>query len=143
MRYWLPSLLLPAVDAVFSFAERTIQFRDATEVAIALTLWKRRHGQWPEQLEQLVPELLPVVPPDRADGKPLRYVVRDGQAVVYSIGQDRDDDGGRSTTDPDWAIVNSFGPISAEEQKGSDGSDHDGDWILWPPVKVKRAETQD
>ena len=82
-----------------------LQVRDATEVAIALTLWKRRHGQWPERLEQLVPDLLPAVPPDRADGKPLRYVVRDGQAVVYSIGQDRDDDGGRSTVDPDWAIV--------------------------------------
>lgn len=143
VRYWLPSLILPSIDPVFSAAERTIQVRDATEVAIALTLWKRRHGQWPERLDQLVPELLPAVPPDRADGKPLRYVVRDGKAVVYSIGADRDDDGGRSTADPTSAVVASFGPISAEEQKRSNGSDHDGDWILWPPVKIKRAETQD
>ena len=78
LRHWLPSLLLPAVGEMFSAAERTIQIRDATEVAIALTLWKRRHGQWPERLEQLVPELLPAVPPDRVDGKPLRYAVRDG-----------------------------------------------------------------
>jgi hypothetical protein len=143
MRYWLPYLFLPAIDAVFSAAERTIQVRDGAEVAIALTLWKQRHGQWPDRLEQLVPDLLPAVPPDRADGKPLRYVVRDGQASVYSIGRDRNDDGGRSTVDADSAVVSSFGPVSAEEQKGSDGSDDDGDWILWPPVKVKHAETQD
>jgi hypothetical protein len=143
MRYWLPWALLPAIDAVFSAAERTIQVRSATEVAIALTMWKRRHGQWPERLDQLVPELLPAVPPDRADGKPLRYAVREGQAVVYSIGQDRDDDAGRPTVVPDRAIISPFGPVSVEQQKAFEGSDDDGDWILWPPIKAKRAETPD
>lgn len=143
MRYWLLYLLLPAIDEVFSYAERTNQVRDGAEVAVALTLWKRRHGQWPERLEQLVPDLLPAVPPDRVDGKPLRYVVRDGQAVVYSIGQDRDDDGGRPTVDPGRAGFSPFGPVSVEQQKAFEGSDDDGDWILWPPVKIKRTETQD
>lgn len=138
MRYWLPSLMLPGVHAVFNAAERAIQRRDTTEVAIALTLWKRRHDQWPERLEQLVPELLPGLPPDRVDGKPLRYVVRDGQAVVYSIGQDRDDDGGRPPAVPGRASSSPFGPRSVEQQKVFDGSDDDGDWILWPPVKVER-----
>ncbi len=137
-RYWLPSLLLPAIDAVFNAAERTIQLRDGAEVAIALTLWKRRHGQWPERLDQLVPDLLPAVPPDRADGKPLRYAVREGQAVVYSIGADRDDDGGRQAVDPDSAIVTRFGQVSAEDQGRTDGTDYDGDWVLWPPIKAEK-----
>jgi hypothetical protein len=161
MRYWLPYILLPAIDSVFSAAERTKQVRDGAKVAIALTLWKRRHGQWPERLDQLVPDLLPSVPPDRADGKPLRYAIRDGQAVVYSIGADWDDDGGRRAASPDSAMVIDFGkkpPAAPKTESGEinddwsenrlempsvdseqvERSDDDGDWILWPPVKVER-----
>jgi hypothetical protein len=43
-----------------------------------------------------VPDLLPAVPPDRYDGKPLRYQLVDGKPLVYSIGSDRDDDAGRA-----------------------------------------------
>ena len=48
-------------------------------------------GYGHERLDQLVPDLLPAVPADRLDGQPIRYVVRDGRPVVYSIGRDRND----------------------------------------------------
>jgi hypothetical protein len=134
LRYWLPANMLPALSAIFNSVERSAQVRDAADVTIALVLWQRRHGTWPTSLNELVPDLLPAVPPDRADGKPLRYVVRDGKPVIYSIGSDRDDDGGRPSADPDAAMVISFGPTSPTVQQQVQ-ADNDGDWILWPTIK--------
>ena len=127
IRYMFPSLLLPSISHVASVAERAIQWRDATEVAIALVLFQRRHGAWPQKLDELVPDLLPAVPPDRFDGQPLRYVVRDEKPVLYSPGNDRDDDGGRPTNEQSQAIPGPYGPVNTP-------SGFDGDWILWPPL---------
>ena len=102
--------------------EFATQSRDATLVAIALTVYHRRHGQWPERLEQLCPNLLPEVPPDRFDGKPLRYRIMDGYPLLYSVGRNRIDEGGQRPSD------NQDGPEA-----------RDGDWQLWPPPLTRGA----
>jgi hypothetical protein len=43
----------------------------------------------------LIPEFLDKVPTDPYDGKPLRYRRLDDGVVVYSIGRDGKDDGGK------------------------------------------------
>ncbi len=131
-RYCFVSLLMPSIGAALNAAERSTQIRDAAEVAIALELWHHRHGQWPDKLDRLVPALLPAVPPDRVDGQPIRYVVRDGRPVVYSLGRDRRDDGGRPSENPEDAIENQYGPIKPNSRTSAPA----GDWILWPPVPV-------
>ena len=138
VRYMPILLLLPAVDSAFVAAERATQERDAATVAIALELYRRRHGDWPGRLEELVPELLPAVPPDRFDGEPLKYRVVDGQPVVYSIGADRVDDGGvppktikacpRPHGAADWVALNQAEAIRKNPTQR-------GDWVLWPPVQ--------
>jgi hypothetical protein len=63
--------------------------------AIALKRYQLRHGEYPADLSALVPEILPAVPADPVDGKPLRYRrSADGTFVLYSIGYDGKDDGG-------------------------------------------------
>jgi len=62
--------------------------------------------------------------------------------VVYSIGADRHDDGGRPSDPPDAAMVISFGPTTPEWQHDNQGH-NDGDWILWPPIKAARVEEAD
>ncbi len=96
-------------------AEFATQNRDATLAAIALTVYHRRHGQWPERLEQLCPDLLPVVPPDRFDGQPLRYRIVDGQPLLCSVGRNRIDEQGQ---------------LPADNRNGPEA--RDGDWRLWP-----------
>ena len=59
--------------------ERMTQRRDATLVALALELYHRRRSEWPKRLDELVPDFLPAVPPDRFTGGPLLYRVSDGQ----------------------------------------------------------------
>jgi hypothetical protein len=133
LRYFLAQLMIPYVTGIYGAHERTIQNRDAVLVSIALVLWHRRHGQWPTSLDQLVPDLLPAVPLDRFDGQPLRYTLGDGRPIVYSVGMDRDDDGGRPSDPPENAMY-SFGPLNpADAAPHSSGSENDGDWILFPP----------
>jgi hypothetical protein len=52
-------------------------------------------GRLPETLQDLVPEFLVTLPSDPYDGKPLRYRRTDTGYMVYSVGPDRTDDGGR------------------------------------------------
>ncbi len=114
VRYLPVLLLMPAYGRAGVQAELAAQRRDAVLVAIALELHRRRSGAWPESLDVLVPDLLPSVPPDRFDGKPLRYRLIDGKPLLYSIGSDRDDDAGM--------------PASDESPGFKRG---DGDWVLW------------
>lgn len=74
--------------------------RDATLVAFALTIHHRRHHAWPTDLEQLAPSLLPSVPLDRFDGKPLKYKVIEGVPLLYSVGKNRTDERGSPAKDP-------------------------------------------
>jgi hypothetical protein len=89
--------------------------RDATLVAIALELYRREKGEWPTKLDQLCPDLLPAVPLDRFDGKPMKYRLLESGPVVYSVGRNKVDDNAQ------WPTELKPGPECA-----------DGDWRLWP-----------
>jgi len=75
---------------------------------IALERHRLAHGRHPESLAALVPDFLPEVPLDPCDGKPLRYRLQsDGSPVVWSIGIDGIDEGGKphrdkTKGDPVW-----------------------------------------
>ena len=64
-------------------------------MAVALTNYRIATGHYPASLDELVPKYLLAVPADPFDGKPMRYVLRDGVATIYSVGEDRIDDGGQ------------------------------------------------
>lgn len=128
---------MPLLVCCMRWGDLGEQQRDATLVAIAMELYRRRHGTWPASLNDLTPQWLPKVPLDCYDGKPLRYRLANGQPLVYSVGVDRDDDGGRLPDVDDlrrdarrWA-----NDTAAGRRGGLFGdAPRDGDWILWPPV---------
>lgn len=93
-RYWLVAIIVPALDDVYLTHQNAVGRRDGLLIAIALELYRRRHGDYPKSLDQLSPDLLPNVPRDRFTGATMGYQVKDDQVVVYSVGRDRDDDGG-------------------------------------------------
>jgi len=62
---------------------------------LAVVAYEREHGSAPSDLSALGPVYLTRVPTDAFSVKPLGYVVRPGGFVVYSVGPDRKDDGGR------------------------------------------------
>jgi hypothetical protein len=96
----------PGLDSMFSQAVVSLEgllnrvfdaevARQLTTTAISLKRYQLRHNQYPTALSELVPELLPSVPRDPADGQPLHYRLNpDGTFLLYSIGSDGVDDGG-------------------------------------------------
>ncbi len=89
------SLMLPAVRAVNGARERSAQTHHNIQVAFALAEWKLKNGSYPESLEALVPEYLDKAPRDLFSGKPLNYQREADGFLIYSIGQNQQDEGGR------------------------------------------------
>ena len=72
----------------------------ATGAALACERFRLRHQRWPNSLAELVKTgMLDTIPTDPFDGQPLRLAfLKDGLAI-YSVGADRQDDGGSINRD--------------------------------------------
>jgi len=76
--------------------------RACAQTGIAIARYLARHGRAPASLDELVPGQLLEIPLDPFDGQPLRYRADAEGALVYSLGADAHDDGGKpsSAADP-------------------------------------------
>ena len=90
----LSRMLLPALDGAMIKAGRCDAMIRDTQTAIAVERYRLANGTLPKQLSNLIPAFLPTVPSDPFDGKPLRYKTLEKGYVVYSVGEDREDNGG-------------------------------------------------
>jgi len=74
-------------------------------LACALEHYHQVHGSYPEQLEELVPQFAANIPHDVITGSPPRYRLEpSGEFLLYSVGWDRQDNGGK-TSNPDGPPV--------------------------------------
>lgn len=105
-------------------AEHFLGHRDGVVTGIALELYRRKYGEYPASLEVLVPQYLPRVPADRITGQPVKYRIVSGKPVIYSVGADRDDDGGKPPPGKNgWMKAATW----SVQQSAADG-----DWVLYP-----------
>jgi hypothetical protein len=95
----LIGLMLPAIDKVQSSAERCEQGQRNVHVAFALAAYQRDHGRYPAKLDELAPRYLEKIPDDLFAGKPLIYRLEDKGYLLYSVGVNGTDDGGRGYGD--------------------------------------------
>jgi hypothetical protein len=113
----LSRLALPNLGAAF-LKQATIEALILTARAgLACKIYRNQTGRYPENLAALVPGILPEVPVDPFTGKPLIYRLEGGGFVVYSLGSNGKDDGGRMTyevtqlimdKDDDWSWRESY-----------------------------------
>jgi hypothetical protein len=105
----------------------TESVRQLTVTAIALKRYKLRHGNLPPDLTALVPVFLPAVPLDPVNAQPLHYKPNaDGTFLLYSVGEDAEDNGGDPKPDETKTRSNAW-------QRGRD-------WV-WPqPATVQETE---
>jgi hypothetical protein len=94
-----PLLVLGTIDGPVGDAsgrkETRCQVRlQLLRLQLALSEYRRRKGEFPQPLEQLVPALLPAVPVDPFAEKPFVYQRRGDGYLLYSLGPDQDDDHG-------------------------------------------------
>jgi hypothetical protein len=92
----LVRLLAPAVSKVLVAYQRTHAWLRCALVMVAVERYRLKHQRWPDALEALVTDkFLTRVPADPYDGAPLRFIRVDDGVVIYSVGPDGKDDGGK------------------------------------------------
>jgi hypothetical protein len=89
------STFLPATGRVLERQDRSTQVARNLSVAFALAAFRADNNRYPEKLADLAPKYLAVVPDDLFSGKPLIYKPTEKGYLVYSVGPNGKDDGGR------------------------------------------------
>ena len=123
------SMVAPVLSTALRSLVRTKTLVSAVRVAIAASEQRLATGSWPASVGGLEP-----APIDHFSGEPVRYRLGEDGPVIYSAGEDMDDDGGRARVDsegvgvePEWRPVDEIERMSGEEAAGIDG-----DWVLFP-----------
>ena len=97
-RYLFSAIAIPNFMKAANVSVRNETQRRLTVVAIALARYRLRSGEYPVNLDALVPQFLSAVPMDLMSAKPLCYRLNsDGTFTLYSAGEDGRDDGGDPT----------------------------------------------
>ena len=89
------ALLLAGLDAHVRREASCLANTRLARTALALEQFRAAHHRYPAALSELCPACLPELPLDPFDGQPLRYQPRAAGYLLYSIGSDLKDDGGR------------------------------------------------
>jgi len=148
MKYMIVFLRVDHYDRGISTVHQCRQERDATLTAIALELYRREYGSYPGSLAQLVPDLLPELPRDNFTGHVLKYLVTDDSPVLYSVGADRKDDGGRHPPEASeygysqancWHTKAEAAEMLADPERRDE---IDGDWVLYPRIHPPEDATR-
>jgi hypothetical protein len=94
---------------------------DETRIACALERYRLAHNAYPAALDALASEYIDAVPHDIMNGQPYHYRLRpDGTFLLYSVGWNQTDDGGKV----DYALSDS-------RYKSLRPGRKEGDWV-WP-----------
>jgi hypothetical protein len=99
------------------------------ETRLALELYRRENGQWPAGLKDLVPKYLAAIPADPFSTSSLIYRRQDDRFLLYSVGPDGRDNGGRQNSEEYSWKLDGF-DIDWE-------MDHRIQTLLWPRKKDK------
>ena len=130
-------IMMPAVNVVHTRAESARGRAEGVMIGLALELYHRENGRWPASLNELSPRWLPAVPDDRINGGPLGYRIIDNRPLVYSLGNDGDDDHGLR---PESQLrEDCTGGICPYEIRIPDPCRESGDWVVWSTVSERGA----
>jgi len=85
------------LDLPYGYHLRTTQ-QKLNSIVIAIQYWKITRGSLPDNIEQLVPEVLSELPQDFLGGRDFIYRKDGSSFQLYSVGVDEEDDGGLEMT---------------------------------------------
>ncbi|GAB4148108.1 MAG: hypothetical protein Tsb009_21700 [Planctomycetaceae bacterium] len=91
----LMTLTLPTLDVCFNAQDRANSRHDFSKIILALAAYRAEHKNYPAQLTSLTLKYLKVIPLDRFTGEPLKYRRTKKGFLLYSVGANGKDDGGR------------------------------------------------
>ncbi len=100
------SLLVPGLSSAADAEDRGAMQFDLDRLAFALAAYHADHGTYPAQLADLAPKYAADVPKDIFSAAELHYRPEGGGYLLYSVGANGKDDGGKGVADrkagEDW-----------------------------------------
>ncbi len=88
--------LLPPAEAICAARSNALVRSDLSAVAFALAGYRADHGRYPEKLAELAPLYIDRLPLDPFTAGPLHYKSTPNGFLLYSVGENEIDDGGRN-----------------------------------------------
>jgi len=88
------SILLPATGTILVQQANYNASLDSFKLALALKIYREKHGSYPDTLAPLAPEVIPELPLDPFTGKDYIYRKEGKGFIVYSVGPNEKDDNG-------------------------------------------------
>jgi hypothetical protein len=117
-----PECPYPDFSRAWFATARNLTIHEMVNTVIVLKRYQLRQGKMPANIASLIPEYLGALPRDLIDGQPLRYQLNaDGSIVLYSVGENAQDDGGDSRPAESGTSPQRHDPWSGQ------------DWV-WPQV---------
>jgi hypothetical protein len=117
----MADMMLPVFGHVGQKAALAQSQVDMAMVACALERCRLAQGQYPEDLNALVPRFAAALPHDIINGQPLKYRrSENGRFILYSVGWNEKDDGGVVAASKD-------NPLTQDQLQG--------DWVWQYPEK--------
>ena len=124
---FIASLLLPSWSRSEQQGFVALYSAERLHLGIEITRYHLRHGDLPNGWDDLVRAgLIPRVPIDPWDGKPLRFVRTEDEVLIYTVGEDRRDDQGRGSR---RAVSDIATRIATKPL-----------WVLHPPKRIESPE---
>ena len=93
------AILFPGLSKASDLRDRAVTRLDLSKVSLALAADRAEKGQFPDSLAALAPAHLKEVPKDLFTDGPLVYKKTATGFLLYSLGPNMKDDGGRTVED--------------------------------------------
>jgi len=123
----LVGMSMPALDSIWHSFQEANQTIVALRLSIAVHRHERRHGAFPHSTDAIDDDLLAFDPVDTFSGDALKLAITEDGPLIYSVGDDRDDDGGAPHREPEFIAPDRIDAINADQP-----GQIDGDWVLHP-----------
>jgi hypothetical protein len=97
INFWAVLFPLKMFPGLFSAAHSAFRFHadlGASAILLAAERHRKKTGKWPESIAAIDKDILSDAPTDPFSGQPYRFVRRDGQLLIYSIGPNQKDEQG-------------------------------------------------
>jgi hypothetical protein len=93
---FMTSILFIDMSSAITWEGNTIAKMRVAEVALAVLRHKLEHGRSPQTLKDIAEDVLPAIPQDPFDFRPIHLKHEDSRTLIYSVGKDMVDHGGRA-----------------------------------------------
>jgi hypothetical protein len=103
--YPLVKNLSPSLSATFLKEAILEALMETGQIGMACKIYKNLGGRFPDEISELVPDILAKEPVDPFTGKPFIYRLQEDGFVVYSVGSNEKDDDGRGTFQVDRMVM--------------------------------------